>query len=215
MSPILHYYHDPLCGWCYAAEPLIQAAAAAGVPVLLHGGGLWDPPGRVPDAKRAQMKVTDRRINALTGQVFGAAYLDGLLDDPATIFHSRPTISAILAVEQLDARAALPMLAAIQRAHYVDGRRVVERDVLVELAGKLGLDNTAFSAALDAVLVDEHIRGTRETMNRHGLHGFPSFLLERDGTIRRLAHESCYGHPQAFVAHIARSFLDEQLRAHG
>ena len=22
----LHYLHDPLCGWCWAASPLIQAA---------------------------------------------------------------------------------------------------------------------------------------------------------------------------------------------
>ncbi len=30
-SPILHYVYDPLCGWCYAAEPLVRAAAKAGV----------------------------------------------------------------------------------------------------------------------------------------------------------------------------------------
>ncbi len=25
-SPILHYIYDPLCGWCYGAAPLVQAA---------------------------------------------------------------------------------------------------------------------------------------------------------------------------------------------
>ena len=23
---VLHYIHDPLCGWCYAASPLVAAA---------------------------------------------------------------------------------------------------------------------------------------------------------------------------------------------
>ncbi len=200
-NPILHYYHDPLCGWCYAAEPLVQAAAAE-VTVVLHGGGLWEPAGGVPDGKRVQIKVTDRRIHDLTGQVFGAAYLDGLLDDPDTIFHSRPTIAAILAATELRADAALPMLAAIQRAHYVDGRPVVETAVLADLAGAIGLAAVPFVAALDAVAVDTHIRDTRETMRRHGLRGFPSFVLERDGILQRLAHEGCYGDPRSFVAQV-------------
>ena len=214
IHPTLHYYYDPLCGWCYAAEPLVQAAAAAAFPVVLHGGGLWDPAGRVPDAKRAQIKVADRRIHAMTGQVFGAAYLDGLLDDPAAVFHSRPTIAAVLAAERLDAGADLPMLAALQRAHYIDGRRIVERSVLVDLARELALDADAFAAALDAVPVDEHIRTTRVEMHRHGLHGYPAFLLERDGTVARLAHEGCYGDPHAFVA-LVTGTCDERRRAAG
>ncbi len=213
-NPILHYYHDPLCGWCYAAEPLVRAAAAT-MQVVLHGGGLWDPAGRVPDAKRAQIKVTDRRIHDMTGQLFGAAYLDGLLDDPATIFHSRPTIAAILAAEQVRGDAGLPMLAAIQRAHYVDGRRVIDTSVLVDLAQAIGLDPAPFNAALNAVPVDSHIRDTRAAMQGHGLHGFPSFLLERDGIVQRLAHESCYGDPRGFLAQVTSAFPNGQLRAHG
>ena len=27
-SPILHYIYDPLCGWCYGAAPLVEAARA-------------------------------------------------------------------------------------------------------------------------------------------------------------------------------------------
>ena len=38
--PTLHYVYDPLCCWCYAAEPLIRAAADAGVPIVVRGGGL-------------------------------------------------------------------------------------------------------------------------------------------------------------------------------
>ncbi len=39
MTIRLHYIHDPLCGWCYAAAPLAEAAAAVpGVEIVLHGG---------------------------------------------------------------------------------------------------------------------------------------------------------------------------------
>ena len=88
-SPILHYVYDPLCGWCYAAEPMVRAAGEAGISIVLHGGGLWDPGVHATDAKRRMMRETDGRISELTGQPFGAAYLDGLLVDPASIWWSR------------------------------------------------------------------------------------------------------------------------------
>ena len=213
--PTLHYVYDPLCGWCYAAEPLVRAAARAGVPIVLHGGGLWDPAVHATDAKRRMMRETDAHISRLTGQAFGPAYLDGLLVDPRSVWWSRPTIAAVLAAERLDARAALPMLVSVQRAHYVEGRRVVEREVLAGLAREVGLDVDAFVVALAAVPVDEHIRDTRAAMRRHGLRGYPSFLLERDGIVGRLAHEGCYRDPEAFVAQVAGDDPTGRFRAAG
>ncbi len=203
-NPILHYVHDPLCGWCYAAEPLVQAAHEAAIPVVLHGGGLWDQPIHAPDAKRRMMRATDDRIGELTGQPFGTAYLEGLLIDPVTIWHSRPTVAAILAAQSMDASAGLPMMAAIQRAHYVEGRRVVEDAVLVELARALGLDRAGFADALGAVPVDRHIGDTRAMMSRHGLRGYPSFLVEREGLLTTFRHEDHYGRPREFVAAIGQ-----------
>ena len=199
-KPILHYVYDPLCGWCYAAEPLVEAAAGASVAIVLHGGGLWDPAVHAPEAKRRSMRETDARIARLTGQPFGEAYLEGLLVDPASIWWSRPTVAAVLAAESLEAGRGLAMLAAIQRAHYVEGRRVVEDAVLTEAAGAIGLDPSRFTQALRAAPVDAHIQATRQLMRSHGLQGFPSFLVERDGRVERLLHEGCYGRPAAFVA---------------
>ena len=200
--PILHYVHDPLCGWCYAVEPLVEAAADAGMPIVLHGGGLWDPAVHATDAKRRSMRETDARIGRLTGQPFGEAYLEGLLVDPASVWWSRPTIAAVLAAESLRAGQGLAMIAAVQRAHYVEGRRVVEDAVLAEAAGTIGLDPSHFTDALKAVPVDAHIQGTRQLMRSHGLQGFPSFLVEHEDRMARLPHEACYGRPAVFVAMI-------------
>ncbi len=202
-KPILHYIHDPLCGWCYAAEPLVQAAVTSGVTVALHGGGLWGEPIHASAAKRRMMRSTDERISQITGQPFGQPYLDGLLLDPDTIWHSRPTIAAILAAQGIAPRSGLAMMAAIQRAHYVEGSRVVEQAVLVELARRIGLDPATFASSLDDVAVDRHIHETSVLMEEHDLHGFPTFLVERDGTLSRVHHESHYGRPADFVAALA------------
>lgn len=212
-TPTLHYVHDPLCGWCYAAEPLVQAATAAGMRVVLHGGGLWDVPTHVPEDKRRMMREADSRIARLTGQPFGPAYLDGLLAAPGTVWHSRPTIAAILAAERLKSGLALPMMAALQRAHYVEGRAVVSEGVLTDLAVELGLPAAAFATLLREIPVDRHIDETRAFMRRLGLGGFPGFLLEEEGEFSLLAHEHLYGRPELFVTRILERGSQMQAKA--
>lgn len=78
----LHYIYDPLCGWCYAVAPLVKAARAV-MPILLHGGGMMTGARRqkiTPDWK-AYVGPNDRQITQVTGQLFGGAYLNGLLSD--------------------------------------------------------------------------------------------------------------------------------------
>jgi hypothetical protein len=96
-APTLHYIHDPLCGWCYAVTPMVEAVAQAGIGIVLHGGGLWATAASPAPERRAYIRQSDARIAALTSMAFGPAYLDGLLTDAATVFWSRPTVGAVLA----------------------------------------------------------------------------------------------------------------------
>ncbi len=86
-AAILHYIHDPLCGWCYGAAPLVKAAREV-LPVQAHGGGLktGSRRRRVTPQLRDYVMPHDRRIAELTGQPFGDAYFNGLLCDPETLF---------------------------------------------------------------------------------------------------------------------------------
>jgi putative protein-disulfide isomerase len=98
LRPGLQDLHDPLCGWHYAASPLVEAAAALpGLRVMLQGGGLRDPPSGLPPARRAMIARADGRIAQLTGHPFGPGYRGGLLQDPVTAFDSRPAAAALLA----------------------------------------------------------------------------------------------------------------------
>ncbi|MGL4207650.1 MAG: DsbA family protein, partial [Aeromonadaceae bacterium] len=70
----LHYIYDPLCGWCYGAAPLLQAAnQLADLEIELHAGGLWLGSRRqtMGTALRDYVRPHDERIQALTGQHFG------------------------------------------------------------------------------------------------------------------------------------------------
>lgn len=196
----LHYVYDPLCGWCYAAAPLVAAAQALpGVELILHGGGLFAEPTGLAAPMRQHIRASDARIAEMSGQAIGSAYLDGLLNDPSAIFHSAPCIAAVLAAEHLVPGGGPTMLKAIQSAHYVDGRRVVEAEVLSDLAQAIGLLPDAFEAARRNAPVDSHINETRRTMATFGIRGFPGLLREKDGQITPLPLADFYGRPAAFA----------------
>lgn len=180
----LHYVYDPLCGWCYAAAPLVRAARET-LPVVAHGGGMMTSASRkrVSPEWRDYVVPQDRRIAELTGQAFGHAYQEGLLRDPTAMLDSEPPTTAILAAERLTGRG-LDFLAAVQKAHYLDGRRVADPPVLKEIAGELGLEPVAFEAAYESLLGERtraHFAESRALLASVGGGGFPTFFLELEG----------------------------------
>jgi putative protein-disulfide isomerase len=199
----LHYIHDPLCGWCHGAAPLVKAAREI-VTVRAHAVGMMTGARRqtVTPQLRGFVMLHDKRVAQLTGQRFGEAYVNGLLRDPTAVFDSGPPIAAILAAEQLCGRG-LDLLAQLQVAHYVEGRRIADRAVLIEVAQTIGLGRDDFAAALDRQTdkaVQAHIRETRQLMDRVGAQGFPTFALEDNGTLRIVDLANYLGHPKKLQA---------------
>jgi len=203
---ILHYVFDPLCGWCYGAEPLIRAASRH-LPVVLHGGGMMAGANRQKVSAQLRDFVIphDRRIAEYTGQPFGQDYFEGLLRDPSAVFDSQPPIAAILAAEQLAGRG-LEMLARLQHAHYVEGRRIADDDVLQAVAVELGLALPAFSTAIAQVDSDSHMRTSRALLASVGGQGYPTLVLEREGQLQVIDIGPFLGKPERFVQWLEREF---------
>lgn len=211
MEAILHYIHDPLCGWCYAAEALTEATsrqAPGRYTIKLHAGGLFTRT-RLPDAKRNHIRVADARIGELTGQVFGEPYLNGLLSDPNTVYDSSMPIRGILAAEAVKPNSDLSMLKALQRAHYRSGLRIVEPPTIASVAKSIGLDVAEFTTAFGRVTDDElqkHLDSTHRLMYDVGGHGYPTFVAQTGTHFEVLPHERFYGDPAGF-AHLVSSIL--------
>lgn len=197
----LHYIYDPLCGWCYGAAPLVKAAREV-VNVRPHGGGMMTGARRqtVTPQLRDFVKPHDARIAQLSGQRFGEGYRDGLLRGTNAVFDSEPPTAAMLAAEVVAGRG-LDMLAQLQIAHYVEGRRIAERAVLIDVAMALDLDPTAFAEALDrqsGETVQAHINETRAFMARVGAQGFPTFVLETSEGLQTVDVAGYLGRPHDF-----------------
>lgn len=179
----LHYIFDPLCGWCYGAAPLVDAAARIdGLTLALHAGGMMTGPQRrqIDAGWRDYVLPHDRRIAELSGQPFGSGYTEGLLRDTTAVMDSAPPTTAILAAEQL-AGNGVALLHRLQRAHYVEGQRIADLPVLTALAQEIGLPVAGFNAAyqrIQGVETARHIAASRALLHRLQGQGFPTFALE-------------------------------------
>ncbi|QDQ25484.1 DsbA family protein [Chitinimonas arctica] len=206
----LHFIFDPLCGWCYATAPLVAAAGeVAGLRIAFHGGGMMVGDHRRPITPQWRDYVLphDRRIAQLSGQPFGDAYFEGLLRDTGAVMDSAPPTTAVLACEDIAGRG-VAMIHRLQRAHYIEGQRIAEPDVLVRLAVDLGLDAAAFRevyARLSGAATERHFDASRRLLDRVGGRGFPSFALELDdGAFKLLDVGPWLGKPERWKTFLIR-----------
>ena len=209
----LHYLHDPLCGWCYGAAPLLEAAReVADLRIVLHGGGLFVGASRqqLGESLRRHILEHDQRIAALTGQPFGEDYREKLLNDATAVLDSAPPLAAVLAAEAIAGRS-LDMLHALQVAHYQQGRHIVRHEVLQRLAEDLGLPPAGFAAELQHQLttrLEAHMADSRQLLARLGGNGYPTLALERDGRFERVEIGRFLGRPEDFRRWLGERDLD-------
>lgn len=199
-APTLHYIFDPLCGWCYAAAPLVAIVRSIeGLQLELHGGGMMSGTARrmVSPEFRLQVMEYDRRIAEVSFRPFGHAYFDGLLRNEDAVLDSTPPIAAILAA-QACGKSGADMLAALQLAHYIKGLVISDPVCLHSLGTALGIDAETFKNELEKQLqgpVDAHIQSSRQLLQQVGGHGFPTMALETEGDFKRLDIGSYFGKP--------------------
>ncbi|ELC7280931.1 DsbA family protein [Aeromonas veronii] len=202
----LHYVYDPLCGWCYGAAPLLQAAATiAGLKIELHAGGLWLGSRRQPmgEALRDYVRPHDQRIEALTGQHFGERYFNELLLREGCLLDSEPPIRAVLAVTALGGDG-LAMLHRIQQSHYRDGIWIGEPAFLATLAAEQGIAAEAFQQVYLQAPLLQHLADSQGWMKRLGGQGYPTLGIERGGKLERIEVNQYLGEPELLIPRLLR-----------
>lgn len=73
--------------------------------------------------------------------------------------------------------------AAIFRAYFTDCRDIGSREVLLDVAREVGLDEAALVAALDAGTYHDRLEETTQKAQAEGITGVPTFLIEGYGSI--------------------------------
>lgn len=190
----IHYFYDPMCGWCYGATSLIESIASnEKFELKLHSGGMLKEQTIEP-LFRQHIMESDQRISRMTDIQFGRAYIERVASNSALILDSYLPTRAILVAESLGADP-FDMLKAIQKAHYFDGRPVNQMSTLDAISLELELDQKAWRAKMSIAgsIEVSAIQDSHHLMKQLMVNGYPTLVLENSGQFLKLPHAEYYG----------------------
>ncbi|NLU97431.1 protein-disulfide isomerase [Marinomonas sp. UCMA 3892] len=200
----VHYFFDPMCGWCYGATALVEILAE--VPefeITYHPGGMI-PKRAIDPSFRQHILQADSQIATMTKAHFGDAYKARVAGAGDFIVDSYSTTRAFLVGQDMGIEAH-KMLAAIQKAHYQDGKHLDELNVLADLAVSMGLDKTTWSEKMadsEAKMLSQ-VQESHDLMGQLQVSGYPTFILEKDDRLTRLPHSNYYGKTKEWKNYLA------------
>ncbi|MDP1646291.1 MAG: DsbA family protein [Thiobacillus sp.] len=182
-TPILWYFADPMCSWCWGFSPVIETLRdeyRERMKIALVLGGLR--PGETAPltaAGREDILHHWHQVHARTGQPFR---FENALPE-GFVYDTEPASRAVVTLGGIDPALIFPLFRAIQSAFYAEGRDVTQPGVLADLAAGLGVDAGAFLSAFDSdatrAKTQAHFRQTRQA----GVHGFPTLIVQQDAQL--------------------------------
>lgn len=177
-TPIrIDYYTDPLCSWCFAAEPMLDRVKEHFhdrieihyrlLPLFDHVREVMNDPARL-------WTIADRYriVSKKTG-----VYIDNKVwytDPPESAW---PACQAVKAAERQGLAAADRYLKRLREAVMLEGKNIAKSDIQIELAAKIGLDLSQFTKDLADPKRKEEVQADIRDAQRENVESRPHFVL--------------------------------------
>lgn len=179
-KPLIVYFYDALCGWCYGFSPVIQKLEQQyGSKVqfeVVSGGMILEeregPIGEVAPYIKSAYKTVEQH----TGVTFGEGFLKGILEPGKARFSSRQPALALSAFKQFNTGKNLSFAAALQKAVYFDGIEPDNPAAYMPYAKAFGVDETQFAARMAAPETTKAAESEFALSAQSGVRGFPTVI---------------------------------------
>ena len=199
----IHYFFDPMCGWCYAASPLLQKLSQSDQFDIHYYPGGMIPKRAIDPGFRQHIVQADQHIARMAKITFGEKYQQRVTSDAEFILDSYLPTQAFWAAQTLGIDANV-MLQHLQRAHYIEGMPLYQEEHLQALAQQLSIEESTWQDAMQQVADDslKNIQDNQQRMKAWQVSGFPTLFLQQDDQLIRLQHSQYYGQPDAFLDYV-------------
>ncbi|MES2334795.1 MAG: DsbA family oxidoreductase [Pseudomonadota bacterium] len=181
----LDIFSDPVCPWCYIGMANLERALATHPdhPFAVR----WHPFQLNPDmpaegvAKRAYLEAKfggKVRVDAIHDRLREIARGAGLDLDPDTPQRMPNTLDAHrlihwAGIEGLES----PIVGALMRAYWVEGRDIGDLETLADIAEETGMDRSATLRLLRSDADADDILARDQDARRKGVNAVPTFLV--------------------------------------
>jgi putative protein-disulfide isomerase len=199
----LHYFHDPMCSWCWAFKPLwndIVADLPDHVSSQRVLGGLApDTNQPMPIDMQIKLRSIWQKIQqTVPGTLFNFEFWEKCQPRRSTYAACR----AVIAARRQGPIYEEIMILAIQQAYYLQARNPADIITLIELANEIGLDSNLFSVDMKSPAVHQELLNEINLTRSLDVKGFPTLLLENDGKFTVIQHD--YTNVKGVLHHIKR-----------
>ena len=180
-SAFIYYAHDPMCSWCWGFKPVYQRLRKILQDTiefrLLLGGLAKDTQEPMSEEIKAYLIKTWETIES---RIPDCQFNFDFWDLPTLKRSTYPACRAVIAAREQQQNYAEAMIAAIQQAYYQQARNTALDEVLIELAGEIGLDVNQFAKTLNATRTN-HLLQDEISLCRHmSVSSFPTLILDID-----------------------------------
>ncbi|HEA29801.1 MAG TPA: DsbA family protein [Leeuwenhoekiella sp.] len=181
-KPQLIYVMDPQCSWCYSNSGNIEEIANAlegKVDVDLKVAGMWLG-NKAPQGGATYFETVTQHLPpmiAKTGADIGTGYYD-LASDSSYTFSSLEPAAAIVLVRTMHPKKAVVFAKNVERALFVDGKRLDRLDTYLEILKKLDIDSEEFEKEW---MGDDNLSKTKADFGiaKKLVTNFPTLLLQQ------------------------------------
>jgi putative protein-disulfide isomerase len=175
--PILRYFADPMCSWCWGFTDTfarIRDRFDGDFRFALMMGGLRPYTEQaVTDSFRKEILHHWHDVHNMTGQNFS---FEGAMPE-GFIYDTEPPARAVLTVGKLKPGTGVEFFRAVQQAFYLDQIDVTQSNQLAGLVSGFGIEQPEFISLFESkemrVQTQQHYIQTRQ----FGVRGFPTLLV--------------------------------------
>jgi protein-disulfide isomerase-like protein with CxxC motif len=200
MSSELYFIYDSHCPWSYAATPLVVALVEAFPEMELHA---WHCANY--DGSNSVGFNTISNVENESDVEFSQEYMR-FVDSPK---NSQLCANLLTWIATKQSDKFLPVLQAVQHAHFVEGNSLGKKIDFTMLAEelKLSIPNKVFKEELskDATFVLSDIQDLQEFM---GTAAFPALLVVHNDNAVLLNHAQYLSKPSSIVADVKKQLQD-------
>jgi len=179
-TPILWYFADPMCSWCWGFSPIIQQIKKnyqQDLKIALVMGGLQAGETSVlSESSREEILHHWREVNKMTGQSFSfeSALANGF------IYNTEPACRAVITAGFIDASKTFEYLNSVQSAFYTENKDVTQPDILFQLAEDHEINISEFTARFESEAQKKVTLTHFEQTRQAGVQGFPTLILNNN-----------------------------------
>jgi len=176
--PIVWYFADPMCSWCWGFAPVISQIRqeyGTNLRVSLNMGGLR-PGTRTAMTSELRNEILHHweAVHRLTGQPF---QFENAM--PAGfVYDTEPASRAVLAFARFQPSRTFEYFSRIQAEFYAEGKDVTQPDELSRLAAGFGLNEREFLTLFQSDEMKEATRKHFARTRNAGVHGFPTLVWQ-------------------------------------